>query len=160
VPKLLSVQMMSEAQRQHPRVVAVLDRAAAGHALPAADLPWRVCLWWKNDGSRPTDSHGYVLLGAETPREVLLTTVIGPYADADTGRALLAAARKALDTDVLDAKRPLLVLADWLEDHGLPQHALLRAFCGLKQHWVPWCMEGHSGATLDREALRAGKEGG
>lgn len=160
MPKLLSVQMMDDRQRGHPKVVHALDRAAAGHALPAADLPWRVCLWWKNDGSRPTDSHGYVLLGMEKPREVLLTTLIGPYADGDMGRALLAAARQALDQDCLDCKRPLLVLCDWLEEHGLPQHTLLRAFCDLKQHWVPWCMQGHAGATLDRETLRAGKDGG
>jgi hypothetical protein len=154
MPVLLSVQMMSGAQRAHERVRDALHYAERQRDVPAAELPWRVCRWFRKDGT-PTRGHGAVILTAARPREVLLTTVpAGP--DAGRGAALLAAARQALDADCLDAKRPLLVLCDWLEEHGLPQHALLREFCGAKQKWLPACVAGREWAKPDREAQRAG----
>jgi hypothetical protein len=155
VPTLLSVRMMSETQRGLDRVRRALSWAEHQGGVPAAELPWRVCLWFRKDAT-PTRSHGYVILHAHRPREILLTTVpAGP--DAGAGRALLAAALRALDADCLDCKRPLLVLCDWLEEHGLPQHALLREFCAAKQHWLPACHEGRRYSPADREARRAGK---
>lgn len=155
MPRLLSLDMMDERQRAHESVRAA-EQGASRKALgiPPEDVGWRVCLWFIKDGSQPSRAHGPVYLTAASPRETLLTTVIpGAVPDADQGRRLVLAALQALDTDCLDAKRPFLVLCDWLEEHRLPHATLLRAFCGRTQRWLPWNL--HSGARLDREAMKA-----
>lgn len=104
--------------------------------LPVDERDWRLCFYLVNSGKRSAENRLPVFLTANTPRELLGTIrILEGTVDRETGLALLAAAIHALNFDGADCKRPILVLTDWLEEHGFPEVALLRAFGNMKQRW-------------------------
>jgi hypothetical protein len=104
--------------------------------LAPGELDWRFCVWFVKSLLRPCNNRGSVFLTERTPREILWTCEPPDL----TGVRLVAEALRTLDADLLAAKAPLLVLCDWLEEHGMPEAVLLREFCGLPQRWDRYCL--------------------
>jgi hypothetical protein len=113
-----------------------LRHALLWKELPADERDWRLCFYLVNSGNRSAENRLPVFLTENTPRELLGTIRISESTvDRETGLALLAAAIHALDFDAADCKRPILILADWLEEHSFPEVGMLRAFGQIKQRW-------------------------
>jgi hypothetical protein len=109
---------------------------------PDAPFDWRFAVWFLNNRKRPAENRDAVYLREETPFEIL-TTIRLPGAwtvQTVTCAGLIAAALEALRTDVLNSKAPLLVLCDSLEEQGMPEADLLRAFAMRKQRWDRYCL--------------------
>lgn len=167
MPILLRYTDLTPEQRQQPwteiRLRSRRDhQAAKTHNTPEqldpeAPFDWRYAIWMINNRQRPCENRDVIYLDAETPLELLLTTR-PPAGLGERGRAegykLILAGTDALQRDVLDCKTPLLVLADWLYEHAMPEAELLRRFVGLPQRWdkncflpyrsqhiTPWIME-------------------
>jgi hypothetical protein len=96
---------------------------------------WRFTIWFTNDRKRPVENRDPVYLSEETPFEVLTTIPCGGLC-----WSLVRAALEALRKDVLDSKAPLLILCDFLEEQGMPEADLLRAFAARKQRWDRYCL--------------------
>jgi hypothetical protein len=150
VPVLLRYSRLTEEQKATPAVDHawrnLVPNRSGQYMSPEYD--WRRCFWFVNSRQRLADNRNPVLLTELTPLEVLLTCEPLEAADArarPVGVSLLAEARRRLCEDVLDSKLPLLVLSDWLEENGLPEHSLLRPFCGMKQRWDRLCLPGSPG---------------
>jgi hypothetical protein len=135
MPVLLRASRMTDAQREAVSgQCGWLRRSWDG--LPDDEIAWRSCVWFVNARDRPCENRAAVFLTERTPREVLWTCEPGDL----TGVRLVAEALRALDRDLLAAGAPLLVLCDWLEEHGMPEAALLREFCALPQRWDWRCL--------------------
>jgi hypothetical protein len=147
MPILLRYTDMSEAQRQSPSVKVRLERLRGIQEVrslregrpwdPEGPYDWRFAVWFTNNGKRPVENRDPVYLSDETPFEVLTTIRHG---GTQPLFPLVVAALVSLHTNVLDSKAPILVLCDCLEEQGMPEADLLRAFAMRRQRWDRYCL--------------------
>lgn len=145
MPILVRYTQLSPWQAGARKVIDWMNRW--GKTVDSADPPpdpWRCCFWIVKSGARPVANRSPLLLTPSTPLEILTTLDLRGLAnpaEAPTGRALATAAEYALRRNVLDSKRPLMVLCDWLEENALPESGLLREFASSPQCWLHHCLE-------------------
>jgi hypothetical protein len=147
MPVLIRYTDMTESQRKNPMTVAHLtdlremrqtrDDWAGRPWNQYAQFDWHFAVWFMNNGKRPVENRDPVYLSEETPFEVLTTIRHGGTRPL---HSLIEATLVALRTNVLDSKEPILVLCDCLEEQGMPEADLLRAFVARKQRWDRYCL--------------------